>query len=174
MKATRFPLLVVACGLLSAASCSDPPPRPDAANEPTQSSGLLGPLLGPSGLLSCTQTADSVTQVVGTAGGTIEVGPHQLEIPANALDSNVAITAVAPSGNVNVVFFEPHGLEFSESATLTLSYGNCNLLGLLLPKRIAYTSATLGILSYLTSIDDLLAQEVRTNLDHFSGYAVAW
>src|SRR2546426_3477487 len=35
--------------------------------------------------------------------------------------------------------FRSEGLVFRRSATLTMSYANCNLLGKILPKRIAYT-----------------------------------
>jgi hypothetical protein len=55
-----------------------------------------------------------------------------------------------------------------------MSYANCNLLGLLLPKRIAYTTERYRILEYLLSIDNLLSKQVTGRLKHFSQYAVAW
>jgi len=55
-----------------------------------------------------------------------------------------------------------------------MSYANCDLLGSVVPKRIAYTSGALEILDYLPSVDDLLAQQLTGELHHFSDYAVAW
>ena len=175
MNTIRFPFLVLACGALMAASCSDPPPRPDAAPGGTGSADLLGPIVQNLGLLSCTPLApDSVSQVVGPAGGVIQVGPHSLDVPPNALDEAVTITAVLVPDTVNVVQFAPHGLVFLKSARLTMSYANCDLLGSLLAKRIAYTSDDLSILDYVPSVDFLFSQTVRGKIDHFSGYAVAW
>jgi len=75
---------------------------------------------------------------------------------------------------VNLVEFEPAGLVFKKTTALTMSYANCDLLGSLLPKRIAYTDDALNILEYLLSIDNLFAKKVTGDLKHFSGYAVAW
>jgi len=55
-----------------------------------------------------------------------------------------------------------------------MSYANCSLLGILLPKRIAYTDDNLNIISYLLSLDNLLAKRVTGKVNHFSEYAVAW
>jgi len=75
---------------------------------------------------------------------------------------------------VNAVRFQPAGLKFQRSAYLAMSYANCNLLGLLLPKQVAYVSDDLSILSLLSSFDDLLASKVTGKVNHFSNYAVAW
>jgi hypothetical protein len=138
--------------------------------------GLLGTSIG-GGLLACNPlpyAADST--VIGPSGGTLAVGPHTLTVPAGALAAPVLITAEAPVGPVNSVRFGPEGLQFAAGrfATLTLSYANCPLLGSLLPKRIAYTSDLLSILSYVISVDDLLNRRVSGSLEHFSRYAVAW
>lgn len=112
---------------------------------------------------------------VGPDGGTLKIGPHRLSIPENALDHWVQITATAPSDTVNHVHFDPEGLQFKKSASLTLSYANCSLVGSLLPKQIAYTSDDLlTILDVLKSLDDPLSQKVTGRLNHFSEYAVAW
>jgi hypothetical protein len=55
-----------------------------------------------------------------------------------------------------------------------MSYANCNLLGLLLPKQVAYVGDNLSILSYLLSFDNLFASQVTGKVNHFSIYAVAW
>ena len=123
MKKIRVPFIVLACGALMAASCSDPPPRLDATSTGPGSADLLGPIVQNLGLLSCEPlAADTVSQVVGAAGGVIQVGPHTLEIPAEALAEDVTITAVLPSDTVNVLYFEPHGLQFARSARVYLSY----------------------------------------------------
>ena len=172
MKAFRW--LVIA---LVVSGCGDRalPSAPESA-APTPRASLIGDLLGATGLLRCsTLPYASATQTIGYAGGTIRVGPHTLTVPAGALLSPVAITgALVTGGGVNAVHFEPEGLKFQRSASLTMSYANCNLLGLLLPKRIAYVSDGLGILSYLSSIDNLLASKVTGRVEHFSNYAVAW
>ena len=118
--------------------------------------------------------ADSVTETIGPEGGVIHVGPHKLSIPPGALAEPVTITAVAPSDTVNRIVFAPEGLTFAQRPRLTMSYANCNLLGRLVPKRIAYTTDGLDILSYLLSLDNLFRKQVTGRLDHFSRYALAW
>ena len=169
----RIRLLLV---LLLGVACAEPTPlgvpSPPVSGDLLGGGGGLGGLVG---LLSCTPLPyDSVTQAIGPAGGTLQVGPHVLVVPEDALDSSVAITAVAPSDTVNRVQLYPEGLQFHHQAELMLSYANCNLLGSLLPKRVAYVSDALGILDYMPSLDDASSMTVRGKLDHFSGYAVAW
>jgi hypothetical protein len=183
MKRQRVLLsLVVAVVVLATGSCSsDQSPTgvraetaavtaPDGRDQ-----NLLGGLLRPLGLLQCTPLPEaSATRTIGAAGGLMQVGPHSLWIPPGALDAEVTITAVAPSGSVNAVELSPHGLEFERSAWLTMSYANCNLVSRLLPKRIAYTDNLLNILYYLLSLDNIFAKQVTGKVDHFSKYAVAW
>jgi hypothetical protein len=156
-------------------SCGDPTPLGLPSRAGGTTADLIGGLRPITGLLQCTPLPyDSVTQTIGPEGGTIQVGPHTLSIPAGALGAPVTITAVALSETVNRVRFQPEGLTFQQSASLSMSYANCNLLGLLLPKRVAYTTDLLQILYYLQSVDKPLSQTVTGRLDHFSDYAVAW
>lgn len=154
-------------------SCAEP-------TNPVPQAGLLdGDLFGDlrklTGLLQCTPLPyDSVTQTVGPEGGVIRVGPHTFTVPAGALDTDVTITAITPSDTVNRIQFQPEGLVFNGYTTLRMSYANCDLLGSLLPKRVAYVNADLGILDYLPSLDNVLTQTVRGKLQHFSEYAIAW
>lgn len=156
-----------------AVSCAEP-------TNPTPQAGLFdGDLFGDLrqnvGLIQCTPLPyDSVTQTIGPDGGTIQVGPHTFTVPAGALDTDVTITAVTPSDTINRVQFQPEGLVFNQYATLRMSYANCNLLGSLLPKRIAYVSPDLQILDYLPSLDNVFSQTIRGKIQHFSEYAVAW
>jgi hypothetical protein len=172
MKAVR--LLVVTLVLYG---CSERAltTAPQSAPPPPQGS-LLGNLLGATGLLQCSNLPyASATKTIGYAGGTINVGPHTLTVPAGALVAPVAITGQLVTGyGVNAVRFGPAGLRFQRSAYLTMSYANCNLLGLLLPKQVAYVGDNLNILSYLLSFDNLFASKVTGQVNHFSNYAVAW
>ena len=180
MKAVRLlAVLLVVC--LFATSCGEPPSSPVAptappAALPAPQADLIGTLLRPTGLLKCSDLPyDAETRTIGPAGGSISAGPHVLVIPAGALDAPTAITMTTPTGRgVNQVHFEPEGLQFDRSASLTMSYANCNLLGKILPKRIAYTDERLNIISYLLSLDNIFAKRVTGQLDHFSDYVVAW
>jgi len=173
MKAVHWlviALVVAGCTdrALMSAPKSGPPTTPQAS--------IIRDLLGGTGLLQCSNLSyATATQTIGSAGGTIRVGPHTLTVPVGALSSPVAITATLVTGlGVNVVHFEPEGLKFMRSASLTMSYANCNLLDRLLPKRIAYVGDGLNVVSYLLSIDNLFAKQVTGRVDHFSNYAVAW
>ncbi|MGH7569188.1 MAG: hypothetical protein ACREL9_09495 [Gemmatimonadales bacterium] len=181
MKATR-PLVaaLLVCAVALAVGCGEhlptaPQPQSPQADLLGGTTELLSSSLQKHGLLKCSPLPyDSVTQVIGPEGGTLRVGPHALRVPANALQVPVTITGVIRVGKVNRVHFEPAGLAFKRSASLTMSYANCNTLGSLLPKRIAYVDDDLSILYYLLSLDNLLAKKVTGQVGHFSDYAVAW
>jgi hypothetical protein len=179
MKGIRRSLAFIGAITLVALSCGEPSPLGvDSAVPPVQGDAAVGVggvagLLN--GLLQCSPLPEaSATQTIGPAGGTIVVGPHQLTVPPGALATPVTITAVAPTGTVNSVRFEPSGLVFNQTASLTMSYANCGLVWSLVPKRIAYTTDLLEIISYLVSFDNPIARRVTGRLDHFSTYAVAW
>jgi hypothetical protein len=171
MKAVRL-LAVLLAACLVVSSCGEPP----AAPVQTPQADLIGSLLQPIGLLQCSELPyESDTETIGPAGGRLTAGPHTLVIPAGALDKSIKITMSTRTGRgVNAVHFEPEGLQFERSAALTMSYANCDLLGKLLPKRIAYADERLNIISYLLSLDNILSKRVTGKLDHFSDYVVAW
>ena len=174
MKAVRA-LAVLLLVLLVSPSCSQSPTSPAAPPSAPEAS-LVGSLLGPTGLLKCSNLpyAQS-TATIGPLGGSISAGPHTLFIPPGALLSPTTITMTAPTGlGVNAVKFQPEGLRFLTPASLRMSYSNCSLLGKLLPKRIAYTDDNLNIISYLLSLDNLLSKWVTGKVNHFSDYVVAW
>ncbi|MFN2397324.1 MAG: hypothetical protein ABR543_01575 [Gemmatimonadaceae bacterium] len=129
------------------------------------------------GLLSCqAQPYLRVEKVIGPAGGTLVIGKHQLVVPPGALESRVRIRAERPSDRVVSVRLHPEGLEFDDDnpARLTLDYNHCALGHNLIPKRIAYTTERLRIISLLKSVDNLLRRRVSAELEHFSRYAVAY
>lgn len=169
---TRTALSVLTVAALSLGACSDAMIAPSA----TVSYDLSDDVLAPTGLLTCDPLPyASTTETIGPQGGEIEVGPHKLRIPAGALDEDVLITAEAPSDTVNLVRFEPHGLQFAKPGRLTMSYENCEVDGLLdVPKEIAYVDDLLAILYKLDSSDDTEEEQVTARLDHFSGYAMSW
>jgi hypothetical protein len=157
---------------LGLTSCGDR--TPTAADAPSNNISRDMTQSG-TGLVLCTPlSVDSITQVVGPSGGTIIVGPHSFTVPAGALDSAVAITAVIPSDSTNRIVFQPSGLTFQQPATLTMSYANCGVLGTVLPKEIAYVDDLLNILYYLASAGNSQSQTVTAQVQHFSDYAVAW
>jgi len=178
MSRTRILSRVFLLGAFAlVASCSTDRPAP-LAPEADLIGDVLGTttsLLSTTGLLKCSPMPRAeASQTIGSGGGFISVGPHSLYIPAGALSSPTTITAVAPTGSINQVQFQPEGLTFAKPATLTMSYANCNLLGKLLPKRIAYIDNNNSILYYLLSLDLLSLKRVQGRVDHFSAYAVAW
>lgn len=192
MKAPPVATRGLVAGLLTAValvtlSCTDAARSPTgvrsgdpAANDLLgDATSLLGSTLSSTlkslNLLSCRALpAASNTETVGSAGGTIDVGPHSLFIPPGALDDDVSITAVAPSVPRREVQFQPEGLKFKKGATLTMSYEKCSLVSRLLPKKIVYVDDDLNILELLLSIDLPLSQKVTGKVKHFSGYAVAY
>lgn len=164
-----------AAAIFTLTSCGERTPLGVEPRPAAPSRDLIGGSLTLPSLLSCTPLDyDSTTQVVGPGGGLISVGPHFLIIPAGALSAPTTITAVVRPDTVNAVHFEPQGLQFNSPAYLSMSYANCNLLGSLVPKQIAYTTDDLDILELLTSWDNLWAERVTGQVHHFSEYAVAW
>jgi hypothetical protein len=179
----KLTALVLAVVLAAGVSCTSDnalgPSEPSAPAQMTsddRQSLLLGEVINGVKnlqLLSCSaQPNVVVTKVVGTAGGTIVVGAHQLVIPAGALARNYTIRAEQVTGPVNSVRLAPEGLQFAKPARLTLSYGNCSPL--LLLKRVVYTNELLSILELIPSLDNLQTRTVTGDIRHFSRYAVAW
>ncbi len=181
-------LLVVSLLVFGITSCADNSSAPEVPSAPPmepsvsgdQSNDILGlppldrlPIVGR--LLSCRPLPYAQAEkIIGSAGGTLEVGPHRLWVPPGALRSSVRIRAEMPSDSVASLRLYPEGLQFRRSVFLTLDYNNCSLIRGLLPKRIAYTTEELRILQLLFSFDNILAREVTAPLDHFSRYAVSW
>ena len=185
MKSAR--LLLFGMMVLAVANCGEQGPV-GVASTPTQtpaavatatgglqSTSLIGGLAQSLGLLKCSPLPkDSSTATIGPWGGALTVGPHTLVVPPGALSTYVTITATLSADTVNAITFKPEGLQFQKPAYLTMSYANCNLLGRLLPKRVAYTTDAYQILEYLLSLDNLFAKQVTGQVHHFSHYAVAW
>ena len=184
-RRSLIPLALLAA-LAATSSCTDPSPLGVPAFR-RGGRGQEGSTKG-TGLLACSQTYDSVTQVVGPAGGFIVVGSHILWVDTMALADTVRITAVAPAGTVRWVRFQPDGLHFRTngagwSAVLFTSFKDCGV-----PTsdalRIAQITDSLQVIRYLDPASIWI--RVRKNawsqgnqyiagvLRHFSQYAVSW
>jgi len=184
-RRSLIPLALLAA-LAATSSCTDPSPLGVPAFR-RGGRGQEGSTKG-TGLLACSQTYDSVTQVVGPAGGFIVVGSHILWVDTMALADTVRITAVASADTVRSVRFQPDGLQFRTngagwSAVLFTSFKDCRV-----PTadalRIAQITDSLQVIRYLDPASIWI--KVRRNawsqgnqyiagvLNHFSQYAVAW
>lgn len=160
------------------ASCTDAPSAPPPPN-PSLLGGVLGTVTGTvdgltSALVACRVTTESRgARTVGPAGGTIQVGPHALFVPPGALDRDVTISGVAPTGDIVKVEFQPEGLRFARPTALTLSYRSCGLLGSLNYGIVHLDGDDRTILELLPSVPNLLTRSVTGKLEHFSNYAIA-
>lgn len=143
-----------------------PPPPPPPPAPPPPSDG---------GLLDCTPLPEAtLMQWVGSAGGTMVLGPHVFVIPSGALKRSTKITARIGRGPGNAIQFGPSGLTFATPAYLTLSYANCNTRGGTTSNRVAYTTDDFVIVEYVASADDASTLRVTGLVKHFSNYAIAW
>lgn len=178
MKAFRTPvlyvapllaLILVACGVDSYATAPPSTAGPVADMPVADSAGSPSA----AALYRC-ETPDfgSVSKVIGRDGGEINVGPHSLRIPGDALQQDVTITATARPGQYVRIELEPHGLQFDRPAELTLSYQHCDTPP---PKgrHVAYVDDSGNVLELLEVNFHRSGQDVETRLNHFSGYAIA-
>jgi hypothetical protein len=180
IAARTVPLALVAGAIAAALSCADP--SPVGVGVPAFEAVVKS---ADAALVPCVQTYDSVTQVIGPAGGVIAVGSHFLWVDTMALADTVSITAVAPADTLRWVRFQPDGLQFQtngagRSAILFTTYKDCGV-----PTsdtlRIAQVTDSLGVLGYLETYVQVRRrswsqgnQYVYGVLHHFSQYALAW
>jgi hypothetical protein len=182
MTMTRRLLVLagIAAGAAVLGSCDRVPvapvtPPPAARPAPDVRSDWFGWGGGLNLLLNCSpQPYDSASQSIGPDGGTLTVGGNTLTIPPGALPAPTVITGVVTPDTVNAVRFSPQGLTFQQPTTLVMSYANCGLLGLFIPRHIAYTTDDLQILQIIPSLDNFLNRTVTGQVSHFSQYAIAW
>ena len=191
VRRSLIPLALAVCATAAAVSCRDPSPLGVAIPAPSFQQGGRWTLPGTkgAGLVACLQTYDSVTQVVGPAGGLIAVGHHYLWVDSMALSDTVSITAVAPADTVRWVRFQPDGLRFRTngagwSALLYTSFSDCGV-PTVDTLRIAQVTDSLSVIRYLSPPDSTWIrvrkkawskgnQYVAGVLHHFSQYAVSW
>src|SRR5436189_5480980 len=89
VRRSLIPLALAVCAA-AAVSCGDPSPTGVPA---FQRGGRGWYYTSGPGLVPCTQTYDSVTQVIGPAGGPIAGGPHYLGGGSRAVSGTVSIPA---------------------------------------------------------------------------------
>lgn len=176
-----------------ASSCSDPSPTGADLATPALMAARAKP--ASSSLVPCAPLPyDSVSRVIGPAGGWFVVGANVLWVDSLALSAPVMITAVAPSESFRMVRLHPDGLVFRTGthglgAVVATNLDGCKLRKNTLP-RIANVTDSMAIVEYLESpaagVDSLIIARFRADsggwtpyfafgaLRHFSNYAVAW
>jgi len=178
MRSTAVRALAVLLVVCFAFACTEhnPTSAPAASAVPAAQPDLVGGLLSSTGLLKCSDLpAAQTTATIGPEGGKISAGPHTLVIPAGAVSAPTQITMTLRTGmGVNAVQFQPEGLRFNKPASLTMSYANCSIISILVPKKIVYTSDALQILETLLSLDNIFTRKVTGQVNHFSDYVVGW
>jgi hypothetical protein len=178
---------LLAAAIVAVASCADPSPM----GVPTFERGgrWTGSTKKGASLVSCSQSYDSVTQVVGPAGGLIAVGHHYLWVDSAALADTVSITAVAPADTVRWVRFQPDGLQFRTngagwSAVLATTFSDCGV-PTVDTLKIAQVTDSLKVIRFLGAPDSTWMRSTKKRgvnqiqyvagvLHHFSQYAVSW
>jgi hypothetical protein len=174
---------------LVASSCGDPS---SAAFDPAGPALEAGRAKPAGTLLVCAPTSyDSVTKVIGPAGGVIVAGGHVLIVDSMALLTPVSITAIAPPHFLNLVRFRPEGLKFrigvnGFGAIAATSVDDCgvhpnqvlrvvNITDALAIKEymapVSTTDSLVVVTKYKSVLGDLW---VGGLLRHFSDYAVAY
>jgi hypothetical protein len=194
MFATRRFTSIVALALAAIVlpSCADDvaPTGPVAPVAITPDASLLGGLVGTVegvvgtvtdvvgnvlnlGFTECpTERTQSGSAWIGSAGGTVKVGPHRLEVPRGALNKTVRISGVAPEGDYAQITFEPEGLKFKRPTTLVMSYDGCRIEEL--PQlRIVFVNDSFEIIEVLPTTTNSRDETATSNLDHFSRYMLA-
>ncbi len=182
----RTGLLAVAVALMAACSsepATSPTARiaaPEAPSADLLSSLLLTPLLQRTTPLAAPIT---VTQTVGTAGGTLSIPAAgvTVTIPQGALSAPTVITMTARAGSALAYDFAPHGITFAKPLTFKqkLAGTNANVVSALLLKLAYYPDAsllggTVALVSELISGSvNLLDWSFTAPISHFSGYVIA-
>lgn len=162
---------------VTACSEASNPIAPEAAPQAGLISEALGNTVGRVLELGSPRRADqTATATIGAAGGTLSAGGVTLTIPAGALAADEEITMTVPRGRFMEVEFAPHGLQFSQPATLSFDLRGANVS--------AATGRGLGGVYFEGSLAngqfrtlDTFDVRVRSGvlsfeIDHFSGYCV--
>ena len=120
----------------------------------------------------------TVTQTVGVNGGTISGGGVTLSIPAGALSADTKISMTVPAGKFLEVQFAPHGLQFSQPATLsfglagTAAAANARLAASLTGVYFDGDLASGNFRALETFDVSVKGTTLSYQISHFSGYCV--
>ena len=126
-----------------------------------------------------------VEATIGAAGGTIRVpeAGFSVTVPRGAVKSSTRFAVTAVKGSQVAYEFEPHGVVFPSplDAVQDLRMTQVPLLGATLKagyfkERSQLTATSLGVLvsELIAGRIDPLRNTFRWNIEHFSGYIVAW
>lgn len=183
-------LVIASLGLTACAADTVTAPR--ISNEANQNlvSGLVGGLFKKNALTRKTALSKdiTVTAVIGKDGGRLSIpaAGFELTIPKNAVKTNTTFTVTAIKGKLVAYEFGPHGLTFQKNleAKQDLSGTEYRLVsGLLKPLVAGYFlqrsdldqgNAVALVLEVIKGLTVPLTQTFSFDIEHFSGYVVAW
>lgn len=177
---------------LATTSCDRGPVAPEPTVDPQ--AGLLGNLLNGLGggssspfqlltdPLSITLPNLVATKIIGSAGGTLTLNGHSIEVPAGAvsLPTLFTITAITDGHiavDLSAVAWLLGGLidvgerGFAKKVTLTLSYANATNVTDPSRLRIVYVNGAQS--EVLPTTVDTVRKTATAKLDHFSKYCLA-
>jgi hypothetical protein len=164
MLRTYFILLIIACAL----SCkkTSTTGNNSSGNDTSVAITAIGTPIG-----------IPVTKTIGAAGGTIisADGRAELDIPAGALSSDLAITIQpitneCPGGLGAAYDFQPNGTKFSTPATLVFHYADSDVNGT--DPDLLYYATQDSTRAWDVDIEkdvDTVAKTISFDIDHFSG-----
>lgn len=133
--------------------------------------GLMVPGSGGNGSASAQPVACTVdaplsgSALIGPSGGTLNVGPHKLIIPAGALTADTWVSGTVPAGSSIRIDFAPHGLQFKKPAGLILDATSCTGA-----PNVVYLDEDGGIAERIQAIFSNWWHTIAAPIDHFSGY----
>jgi hypothetical protein len=166
--------LVFAASLAIVAACSsDLTTAPVPASQPSED--LIGGLLTTVSnlqIFGCSLPFASGSKVIGPDGGTLRVGDATLEIPSGALTTKITISGHTELLKTGIAF-APEGLKFQKPVKLTVYYSSCSLLPKA-PFRMVYVSPAGSILEAPPSEDYRSERYIKSTIQHFSSYELAY
>jgi hypothetical protein len=128
-------------------------------------------------LLSCPNTKEErAVQPIGPEGGTLKIGDHQLVVPPGGVPDKVSFSAILLSDKLLKVRLQANDADtfkFSQSASLTLSYGRCEPPADAQRLRVyRIDPLTDAVLKELGGTVDTGARTVTARLDSLSTYTL--
>ena len=189
LKIWRSLLTVLAA--LGAAACGvDSPTAPKVQGEanPALVSGLIEGLVQKDALTRKNALADDITvsAVIGKDGGTLSIpaAGFELRVPAGAVKDPTNFTVTALKGKLVAYEFGPHGITFDRAleARQNLVGTDWSLLSLKTlyagyfadKDHLDYATKTAQLSEVLDGVTAPLTKRFSWNIEHFSGYVVAW
>jgi hypothetical protein len=191
MKSTLRRISLFAAVALMAACTGEQATAPASQNSAPASaptSDLLGTLANLQLVPGLQRTAPllanvTVTQTIGTAGGTLSIPAAgvTVTVPAGALNSNTVITMTARAGSLVAYDFAPHGITFAKPLTISQQLTGTNATLLTVPfLKLGYFSdpnqlgSLYGLVSELINgSSNLLTWTFTAPIKHFSGYMIS-